>query len=435
MSLGRHIVRFLTVLAAVAAVLTGAGLPASAAVAGLPLGPANLIETRSTTMVQPGVSLTVIVRGEPDPATVWTVEVAVPVSPDPNRPPTAIADREHADALATKLDGYGFTARVEPVTTPAVADYSGGTLGFRVRVGRYADPAGADATLSAVRAAGFTASRVFTGWDGAATDRGPWRLQMLTIDPRQLRGELTASYGPDLERRETTSALATAAGATAAVNAGFFVLDPRAGAPGDPAGVGVYGGQLLSETTNGRPAFTFRDNGQGAAAVRLSWTGSVQGRYGQQLALDGINRVPGLIRNCGGTPDDLPTSHPLHDTTCTDPDELIAFTPQYGALTPAGPGIEAVLDGSGTVRELRSPRGGPLPADGRSVQATGTAADALQRLAIIGQRPADPLTAHRRAQPHPSPVTRHPSPVTMIVNGAPELVRNGQPHATQRPTA
>jgi hypothetical protein len=55
---------------------------------------------------------------------------------------------------------------------PAVADYSGGTLGFRVRVGRYSDPTEADATLGAVRAAGFTASRVFTGWDGAATG---WR--------------------------------------------------------------------------------------------------------------------------------------------------------------------------------------------------------------------------------------------------------------------
>lgn len=276
MTIWRQIVRLLTVLAAVSAVLTGVSLPASAAMDGVPLGPPNLIETRSTTMVQPGVHLTVIVRGESDPATVWTVEVAVPVSSDPSRPPTAIADQEHADALAARLDGYGFTARVEQVTTPAAGDYAGGTLGFRVRVGRYADPADADAVLSAVRAAGFTASRVFTGWDGSATDRGPWRLQVLTIDPRQLRGELIASYGPDLERRETTSALAIAAGATAAVNAGFFVLDPRAGAPGDPAGVGVYGGQVLSETTNGRPTFTFRDDGQGAAVVRLSWAGSVQ---------------------------------------------------------------------------------------------------------------------------------------------------------------
>lgn len=135
--------------------------------------------------------------------------------------------------------------------------------------------------------------------------------------------------------------------------------------------------------------------------------------------------MPGLIRNCGGTSDDLPTSRPLHDITCTDPDELIAFTPQYGTLTPAGPGVEAVLDGSGTVRELRSPRGGPLPVDGSSVQATGTLVDALQRLAIPGQRlqiRSQLTDEHNR--------TRHPSPSTMIVNGGPELVRDGQPNAT-----
>jgi hypothetical protein len=48
-------------------------------------------------------------------------------------------------------------------------------------------------TLSAVLAAGFTASRVFTGWDGAATDRGPWLLQMLTIDRNS---SATANHTP-----------------------------------------------------------------------------------------------------------------------------------------------------------------------------------------------------------------------------------------------
>jgi hypothetical protein len=43
--------------------------------------------------------------------------------------------------------------------------------------------------------------------------------------------------------------------------------------------------------------------------------------------LDGLNRVPGLIRNCGGTLDDLVTWRPLHDVTCTDDAELLQFTP------------------------------------------------------------------------------------------------------------
>jgi hypothetical protein len=53
--------------------------------------------------------------------------------------------------------------------------------------------------------------------------------------------------------------------------------------------------------------------------------------------------VPGLIRNCGDR-DDQPTIKPLHDFTCTDDGELVAFTTEFGPNTPAGPGVEAILD-------------------------------------------------------------------------------------------
>jgi hypothetical protein len=393
----------------------------------LPLGPADLPETRSVQVLRPGVTLTTIVRGESDPALGWTVEIAVPRGsddPDPDAPPTAIADAARARVLADALRANGFTPRVEEVTTPRLADFAGGTLGYRVRTGFEGDKAAADAMLAEVRAAGFTASTVYTGWDGAATDRGPWRVQVLTIDPRRFRGELAGDFGPDLERRETTSALAQAQGATAAVNAGFFVLDPAAGAPGDPAGLGVYNGQLLSEATNGRPVFAFTGDGRHAGVHRYRWAGEVRAGH-RALTLDGIDRVPGLIRNCGGTPDDQPTSNPLHDTTCTDADEVVAFTPRYGASTPAGPGVEAVLDRHGTVTAVREPRGGALAAGQRSVQATGAEADALRTLARPGAR----LAITSRLTDEHGRTARTPE---MVVNGGPELVRHGRPHATPR---
>src|SRR5215217_6346723 len=152
MTIGRFAARLFAVLSVVSTSVMGAGMPASAGGDELPLGPVDLAETRTTIVVQPGVTLTLIVRGEPDPTTVWTVEVAIPGgdgSPDPDHPPTAVADRQHADALAAELSQRGFTARVEEVVTPALADYPGGQLGFRVRVGRYPDSAEADATLGA----------------------------------------------------------------------------------------------------------------------------------------------------------------------------------------------------------------------------------------------------------------------------------------------
>nr|WP_240929670.1 phosphodiester glycosidase family protein [Streptomyces coryli] len=403
-------------------------LPSAQAAAppGLPLGPAGLVETRTTHTLQPGVTLTRIVRGAEAPGLPWTVEVAIPGgagSPDPDAPPSALKDRVSAGQLADKLRADGFAARVEEVTTPAVADFAGGTLGWRVRVGSFGAQAAATEERGRLVAAGYAGSAVYTGWDGEAGDRGPWRVDVLTIDPRRFRGGLRASYGPDLEARERTSALAAADGATAAVNAGFFVLDPKAGAPGDPAGVGTYGGRLLSEPVGERPALVLGADGRGTDVARVSWRGRVKSAAGAER-LDGINRVPGLIRNCGGTADDSPTARPLHDVTCTDPDELVVFTPEYGKQTPAGEGAEAVLDADGRVTELRSPRGGPLPAGGSSVQATGDRVAALKALAEGGRLAVDKTLLDRRGRPVPA------TPAADVVNGGPELVRDGRAHVT-----
>ncbi|MFE1010052.1 phosphodiester glycosidase family protein [Streptomyces sp. NPDC058794] len=396
----------------------------------LPLGPADLTETRTTTTLQPGVTLTRIVRGgggTADSALHWTVEVSIPggeTSPDPDAPPTTLKDRASAGELTAELRAKGFQARAEQVRTPRTADYAGGTLGWRVRVGTFDSQSAASAERTRLRSAGHTGSAVYTGWDGDADARGPWHIDVLTIDPREFRGRLDASYGPDLENRETTSDLSTTAGATAAVNAGFFVLDPKAGAPGDPAGVGVYDGRLLSEPVAGRPGLVLHDNGRRTQVTRLTWRGSVSAGTAS-LPLNGNNRVPGLIRNCGGTTGDVPTSLPLHDVTCTNPDELVTFTPEYGDTTPPGDGAEAVLDAHDRVVELRSPRGGTLPPGGSSVQATGRRVADLTALAHVGDRLRITTTllderGHRV----------QPTPKTHILNAGPELVRDGRLHVT-----
>jgi len=402
----------------------------TSAAASLPLGPASLTETRTTTTLQQGVTLTTIVRGGADPAHVWTVETSIPAgdtSPDPDAPPRALSDRASAEALADRLREDGFDPRVEEVVTPATADYAGGSIGWRVRVGSFADKAGADGLRAQLIAAGYAGASLFTGWDGSPTDRGPWRLQVLTIDPRVFEGGLLASYGPDIEARETTSALSRAQGATAGVNAGYFVFDPASGAPGDPAGIGVYGGRLLSETVGSRPALVLRDDASHSMVERLRWVGTVEGYNDLRLTLDGIDRVPGLIRNCGGTADDVPTSRPLHDFTCTDADEIVAFTSDFGQSTPSGPGLEAVLDRNGRVVSLRSPRGGPLPAGSQTVQATGSSVEDLRAAAVVGER----LKIATKLRGERGQVVGQQSS-TSIVNGGPELVRDGQLHVTPR---
>ncbi len=408
---------------------SGHGRPDKSAVSDtpLPLGAAGLQEQRTTQVLQPGVTLTTIVRGAADGTEFWTVEMVVPsgsTDPDPDAPAAALRDRASAEQLAADLVAEGFAARAESVTTPAMADYAGGLLGWRVRVGQFPTQAAADVVKAELAAAAHTGSSLFTGWDGdEADDSGPWVVQALTIDPKALRGKLDLTYGPDIEQRETTSALAQMQGAVAAVNAGYFVLDPNNGAPGDPAGIGVYDGMLLSETVNGRPALVIRDDARKTAVERLRFTGTVSARR-TSLPLDGINRVPNKIRNCGGL-GDQPTILPRHDFTCTDDSELVVFTPQFGASTSVGPGVEAVLNSHDRVVAVRNPRGGPLSTGQRSVQATGDLVDDLQALAAPGTKLKISLklrdSSGRRVK-----ANRHQS----FVNGGPELVRRGQVYVT-----
>jgi hypothetical protein len=391
---------------------------------GLPLGPADLPESRVSSTLQPGVTLTQITRGQAGLGSTWTVEVAIPSSsPDPDAPATALSDKAGADAAAAKLKAAGLESRVEDVPTPKLADAGGGNLGWRVRLGSFPTKAEADALRTKVIAAGLSGSSIYTGWDGEPDDvsgsTGPWQVQVLTIDPKKFRGTLDASYGLDLEARETTSTLATLTGATAAVNAGFFVLDPKAGAPGDPAGVAVYDGRLVSEPTAGRPALVI--GARGTSVERFRWHGEVRG-LGRPLPLDGLNRVPGLIRNCGGTSDDLPTAKPLHDVTCTDADELIAYDASYGVATPSGPGAEVIVDRRGVVTAIRpTNRGGAIPEGGRTVQATGNQVAGLLAAAKIGKR-LEIKASLIDVRGHDVRL----SAKTTIVNGGPELVRDGR---------
>ena len=228
-------------------------------------------------------------------------------------------------------------------STPAVTDYAGGTLGWRVRVGAFADQAGAVAERAPLVAAGWTGAAYFTGWDGETVDTGPWRVEVLTIDPRRFRGELDVALGPDIERRETTSALAAAAGATAGVNAGFFVLDPAAGAPGDPAGVSVVDGRLLSETVDGRPALVLRDDARRTDVVRLTWRGEVRTRSGRLAARRRQPRPgahPQLRRHRRRPPHRLPAARlHLHGRR-----RARRLHPGVRGRHAAGAGVEVVLD-------------------------------------------------------------------------------------------
>ena len=424
--------RWAAILAALLCAATAAAASASAGTGDgrpgpLDLGPSGLPESREVQSIQPGVTLTRITRGAPDPAAVWVVEVSIPggaSSPDPDAPPRSIQDQPSAEAFAARLADAGFPAEAQSVQQPQTADVPAGVLGYRVRLrATFPTQAAASAEVARLSAAGFSGRAWYSGWDGDSTARGPWTVNVVTVNPRGFLGTLRGTYGPTLEDREKTTELAALERANVALNAGFFVFDPAAGAEGDPAGAGVYRGRLQSEPVGDRPVLVLHDRGRHTDIVRPSWSGSVRLPAGTAV-LDGLNRVPGLIRNCGGTLDDLPTWRPLHDVTCTDDAELVLFTPAFGPTTPVGAGTEAILDRSGRVVAVLNGRGTALGAGQRSLQATGDLAPLVAAL-----RPGDRVRARPMLRSGGRPLTGHG---TTVINGGPLLMQDGAVHITQR---
>lgn len=117
---------------------------------------------------------------------------------------------------------------------------------------------------------------------------------------------------------------------------------------------------------------------------------------GATRELDGVDRVPGRIVGCGGVGGDrlaatgLSEQRPRHNQLCLDESEIIAFTPVWGVHSPPGaPGsVEAVLDGSGRVTQVRSPAGGEIPRTGSTLVGMGQGADWLRLHARPGQQVA-----------------------------------------------
>ncbi|MFE9653211.1 phosphodiester glycosidase family protein [Micromonospora sp. NPDC006431] len=246
-----------------------------------------------------------------------------------------------------------------------------------------------DADLTEVRtsralAEGVTLTHIERGSQPAPADQintttqGPWVVNVLTIDPSKARGHLQATYGQDLAKVEKTTDLVRASGALAGINASFFTFTASQLYPGDPVGLGLFGGKLLSEPISD-PAevnFVVDANSNRALTGKLSWSGSVRNRQTDAtLPLEFINHPPVVPAGCAALAD---------QTQCTLPGDVVEFTPEFAAATPSGAGVEVVLDRLGCVVRTSTTRGATLAAGQTSLQATGRDAAALLNVTAQG---------------------------------------------------
>jgi hypothetical protein len=378
----------------------------------LPLGPSGLAETRGTRNVAPGVTYTRIERGEQSSQDVFTVDVAFRT------------DRAVAESLVAELQAKGYPARLETVSQRAPDDPGNGPLGYLVRGGAVSTTAEVNALRDQLAAAGYSGLRtIYTGEDGAETT-GPWVVHVLEIDPSVFQGKVEPELGTGLiPERELLTALSKRKGALAAINGGYFVIGAADGTPGDMAGISVLKGTLVSEAVDGRTSLVLPPGaGKGAdiAAIRDSLT--VTASDSAKRIVDGLNRAPGLIRACGGEGGDTPVEVPKHDFTCTDDSELIQFLPIFGATTVPGVGVEAVLNASGVVTELRETRGGAIPSNGSVLAGTGEAAEWLRAHAQPGATIQVAVDISAEGAPLPAGAS--------VVNGGPRLLESSEPKIT-----
>ncbi|MGW7416225.1 phosphodiester glycosidase family protein [Streptomyces sp. NPDC054863] len=400
----------LSLLAAAALATVTAASPLAQSVAeAVPARPS----TPRTTTVAPGVTLTSTTLGGQDADDRWTVHVHLPALPDGplGSAATALGPRATADRVAAALRGKGFGPRVERVGSPAFADQRPGTLGWTVRIGRYTDAAAADAELRRVRAAGFTGSTRYTAQDGTDA-RAPQKVHVLRVDFRTFDGTVGTEFGPTLNGTEKLTDLMASTGALAGVNGQWFYNDA-------PGGLYVKDGKLLGSATQGRAGI--RLNRGGRSADVDTYTARVTLRAGAaSTEVDGVNRLPGEVWNCGGVGGDLPTQKPQHDMKCTDASELVRFTPEWGK-PPSGAGAEAVLDAHGRVTAVNASRGAGVPAGGSTVQAIGESAGWLRQHAAVGAV----LKFTEQVQDGAGrPVALTPD--TTILQVGPSLVRDGK---------
>ncbi|MEO3868812.1 phosphodiester glycosidase family protein [Nonomuraea sp. B12E4] len=373
----------------------------------------------TTRTVAPGVEVRTGTLKNPAATPSWTITVQAEVKARYTGAQAwaAVGTEAWASQTADRLRAAGLDPVVAGVPWPDYADTPHGLMGVRVRVGSFPTQDAARSVASQVTAAGLRNVVEWTGYDvDQAADVE--NISVAVIDPRRFRGAVEATHGDNVADRETTSAVAARLGSLVGVNGGFFVTSAADGVPGIMAGIGAYDGELTSMAVGSRAALILGDGGRRTRIADLSTT--VTARAGRaEHAVEGINRTPGRLRNCG-RPGAVPTADPRHDTTCTTADELVKFTDDYATALPTGDGVQVVLDAKDRVVSVGDRTGTVAP--GQTVlQGIGGAAGWLTEHAKPGRKLS--VTEDIRDE-HGRKVTLHAR--DSIVSAGPTLVEDGR---------
>ncbi|MFD0021634.1 phosphodiester glycosidase family protein [Streptomyces sp. NPDC058382] len=369
--------------------------------------------------IAPGVQMRSATIVNPAAKPVWTITIQAPTTGRLSGTAAwaSVGSKSWADTTAKQLRARGFDPRVETVLWAHYTDTPRGVMGARMRIGSYSTQADTQSAAQALAAAGFRTAVDWTGYDAEQpADRE--NVHVAIVDPRVFTGTVEGTHDGNVAQRATTSSVAAKLGSLVGVNAGFFVTADADGVQGTQAGISADHGQLQSMATGSRAALIIGDGGRHVRVADLTTALTIRvgaARYQAQ----GINRVPGLIRDCG-RPGGTPSERPWQDVTCHLTNDLVQFTDEWGAPLPTGAGTQVVVDADARVVSVGS-RGGTVPAGATVFQGIGTAADWLTANARTGHR-IDVQETIRDKDGRRVRLDRDDS----IVSAAPTLLHNGR---------
>lgn len=200
-------------------------------------------------------------------------------------------------------------------------------------------------------------------------------------------------YSEDVSRsRQTISELVKVSGAIGGINGDFFPWT------GDPLGLMLRNGELVSSPFPNRAVFVWGKNGS-AAGVATVTLGAKNGSLGT-FPVDGMNQEAG-------------------------PNQIVVNSGAAGFARTKGPGVHVVLRGLGDWRPVTSWEGlvdsvvraesVPIPEFGAVISAVGNKGESLARL-----KPGDPISVEIATGGFDW------SQFDQAIGGGPFLVRNGQ---------
>lgn len=383
----------------------------------------SAFDVRGQQDIAPGITLYSMLIGKASPADGFEVNVGF------------VRNTVDAKPLVDVLAAAGYA-------TKFVASSDSGRTGYAVRLDkRYSSQTEADNTISAVRAMtnlpaasealAVGVGRVYTAEDGVATS-GPFKINLLAIKPA-FTGAIRAALATDIvPGRETTSALSQRAGALAAVNGGYFVTGLANGTEGALAGLSVIDGRLVNEGIDGRPALILEKQSDGRTSARIerklvtTINVSVNGTTARRI--DGSNRRPGVTTNCGHA-FSVETTVPLHDAVCTNPNDIVVYTRDFGDRTSTetvAQTVEVVIDSSGVVAAVSASAGSAIPPGGQVLQGIGSGAKWLADNVAPGAK-----IGIERKLTNASNQEITLKPGLWAVNGGPTLLVDGREVATE----